>query len=207
MISKVMVRTGCCRWPLRVAAMVALGCSSAAAQEMPPETPRRLKGMAEQFERDGHKKEAAEVYERLVVKEPSSRGVIAPHLVKLYIETRQPKQALAWAREYMEDTPDPQAYLAGVYSQIGGYNEAMSILNKEIASAEKQGARALALRWQLADLQKKTGEIEAARKTLAEAVALAGDRPEGAVAKRQFETFEKAHPAPAADVVPAADEP
>ncbi len=148
--------------------------------------------MAEQFEKDGHKREAADVYERLILKDPSTRRIVAPQLVRLYIETRQPAKALDWARAVSADMPEPQAYMAGVYAQLGGYNEARSILNREIETVQNVN-RKVALLWQMADLCNRTGDVKGAHRALETAVEISAGHPEFATAKRRLSVFESRH--------------
>jgi len=150
-----------------------------------PKTPERLKAMAAQFEQDGSKADAAEVYEELIRMEPSSRGVLAPRLVQIYIELRKPNEALTWAREVKDATPDPAAYLAGVYTQLGGYNEAESILAAEIGGAEDPSLRKTTLLWQLAELYAKQNREKERDDALARALKAAEGTPYEEAARKR----------------------
>lgn len=92
---------------------------------------QRLKAVAESYARARQFDEAAATYEKLAEVEPGARGVIGPLLVQLYIQEHKPAPALRWAEQVMTNTPDPRAYLAGVYAQMGNVKEARAILEFE----------------------------------------------------------------------------
>ncbi len=118
----------------------------ALAQDL--QTPERLKSVAERFARAGQPREAAAAYEQVLQADTNARAVLAPLLVRLYIESKQPRPALAWAQQVMTNTPDPQAYLAGVYEAIGSHREARALLEHEL-SRSNSATRAAALKLQL----------------------------------------------------------
>ncbi len=131
--------------------LLLLTAALALAQE--PQTPERLKSVAERFARAGQPREAAAAYEQVLQVDTNARAVLAPLLVRLYIESKQPRPALAWAQQVMTNTPDPQAYLAGVYAAIGSHREARALLEHELARSNS-ATRAAALKLQLERLEK-----------------------------------------------------
>lgn len=129
--------------------LLLLTATLALAQDL--QTPERLKSVAERYARAGQPREAAAAYEQVLQVDTNARAVLAPLLVRLYIESKQPRPALAWARQVMSNTPDPQAYLAGVYEAIGSHREARALLEHELARSNST-ARAAALKLQLEQL-------------------------------------------------------
>jgi tetratricopeptide (TPR) repeat protein len=163
----------CCSWALLFGIVGALH-----AGEPAPATAAQLRALAERYEQDGLKGPAAGVYEDLIRVEPESRLVLAGRLVELYIETRQSQKALDWAREVMKTNPEPRAYLAGVYAQLGGYNEARALLEAELeAAATNDVTRRLQLLWQMSDVEARAGHREKARQHREEAARLAEGTP------------------------------
>jgi tetratricopeptide (TPR) repeat protein len=144
------------------------------------------------YERKGDKAKALEAYEAIVAKEPGKKLVLAPRLVRLYAETGVTNKALEWAQVAMQNNPDPQAYLAGVYTLLGDARAARGILDKEIAAASEP-RRQLTLRWQLADVLEKEGDVAAAEKTLSEAADKVKGTPDESAAKRRLDHFRAKH--------------
>ncbi len=153
----------------------------------------QLKAMAEHYEKSGSKAEAAGTYEQIIKADPAAQTVLAPRLVDLYIDTKQLPKAMAWAREVMKTNPDPQAYLAGVYTRIGMTKEARAILAEEIKKANEP-RREMLLNWQLADASEKAGDIEAARAALADAAKSAESSPDAPAARKRLISFVEKHP-------------
>jgi tetratricopeptide (TPR) repeat protein len=133
---------------------------------------RRLVKKAMAYERAGKGVEAAKTYEELVRVDPSKKKVVSRRLVKLYAEAGSTNAALKWAKQVMADNPDPQAYLAGVYSMLGDYDKASEMLAKEVTNAKKAN-RKIVLRWQFADVREKQGNYDKAEALLNEAEKLA----------------------------------
>jgi tetratricopeptide (TPR) repeat protein len=127
-------------------ALFLLTAGLALAQD--PQSPERLKSVAERYARAGQPREAAAAYEEVLQVDTNARAVLAPLLVRLYIESKQPRPALAWAQQVMTNTPDPQAYLAGVYEAIGSRREAQALLEHEL-SRSNSATRAASLKLQL----------------------------------------------------------
>ncbi len=176
------------RWWIIVLGGVAwLG--AARAELLPTERnapPDRLKALAADYEQQGLPLEAASVYERLIEVEPASESILAKRLVQIYAAAGQADNALRWAKVVMQTNPEPQAYLAGVYTEFGNYATATSILTNELARARtKPPAIRAALALQLADVQERGGDLTTARITLEQAREdLQGEPEESLVAER-----------------------
>ena len=139
--------------------------------ELPPTetnaSPQRLSALAETYEQSGNLLEAAAVYERLIEQDPTKRMVLAQRLVQIYAKEGQADKALSWTHVVMERNPEPQAYLAGVYTMLGKLDEAKDILEKLVAE-RKEPQQKLTLNWQLAEVYEKQGNVPAAEKTFLE---------------------------------------
>ena len=119
------------------------------------------------LERAGKAREAAAAYEQLLQRDTSGEAIVAPRLVDLYIAQDRPDAALAWAKRVASRSPEPQAYLAGVYARLRQWKESELILRRALAAAPSE--RRLPLLWQLAEAQEGQGDVEAALATLAQA--------------------------------------
>ena len=141
--------------------------------ELPPTemnaSPPKLSALAENCERSGDLLGAAAAYERLIERDPTQRMILARRLVQIYAQEGLAEKALKWAHVVMERNPEPQAYLAGVYTLLGKLDEAKDILEK-LAAERKEPRQKLTLSWQLAEVDEKRGDIRAAEKTLLESV-------------------------------------
>ena len=137
-------------------------CVRAAEAERKAVNSEDLKALAARYEQQGLKAEAADTYERLIEIDPTTRPVLSRRLVKLYAELSLTRQTLAWAQVVMGSNPDPQAYLAGVHTLLGAYDEAARILENEIAREERP-QRSGVLKRQLADVYEQ--RAKAARDT------------------------------------------
>lgn len=149
-----------------------------------------LKAAAQQLERAGNKRDAAATYEQIIARDPTSRGVLAPRLVELYLDTGRAAAAVACARQVAPATPAPNAYLAHVYTRLNMTTEARGLLELEIQRAPTP-ERAWPLRLQLSELLARTGDTNAARRVLAEGAAAL---PEGPLKDAAADTVHR-HPA------------
>lgn len=136
--------------------------------------------------RAGDKRQAVEAYESAVRLEPGTRVQMAPLLARLYAEIKTSDKALGWAKIAMTRSPDPQAYLAGIYETLGQRVQAASILTGELAKSNAP-PRTVSLSWQLADLQLLQGETNAAITTLEKAVRAVKGTPESAKAGKRLQ--------------------
>ena len=157
------------------------------AADNPSPSVDQLKALAEQQERHGQKRDAAQTYEQIIAIDPTTRAVLAPRLVELCLDTRQARPAMAWAKQVMTNTPSPNAYLANVYARLNMTTEAKGILELEIQKAQSP-ERAWPLRLQLADLLFKSGDTNTARKILREGAAVLPEGPLKKAAEKQSET-------------------
>ncbi|MBN1675891.1 MAG: hypothetical protein JXR37_32910 [Kiritimatiellae bacterium] len=150
----------------------------------------RLKTLGREYQRAGEPLMAAAAYERLVEKDPTTRMVVCPLLVQIYAKAGQRADALKWAKDVIQRNPDPQAYLAGVHAMLGEYDEAKSILKKEIA-AEKHARRNLTLYWQLADVHEDAAEFQMAEQALRNAMRFAENDHERKATERRIESVRR----------------
>ena len=155
------------------------------AVRRPPPSPQDV---AAEHERAGRKREAAALYETMVRTNAAARKVVSHRLVAIYVETGETNKALAWAHEVMRDNPDPQAYLAAVQARLGQSREAQETLEREIAR-NTNAARAVTLRWQLAEVYEREGEDGKARRVLDEAAGVAKRTPMEAATQRRLNTL------------------
>lgn len=153
-------------------------------------TAEQWKREAEAYLRAGEKRHAAEAYESAVRLEPVARVQLAPVLARLYAEMKTSDKALGWAKVVMERSPDPQAYLAGVYQSLGQAAQAQSILVRELGKTNAP-PRTVSLSWQLADLQLQQGATNAALVTLEKAAQHVKGTPESAQAIKRLQKFKK----------------
>src|ERR1043165_374844 len=135
-------------------------------------SPPNAKEVAASYERAGRKRDAAAIYEEMARTNSAARKVLSHRLVTLYTETGETNKALRWAREVMRENPDPQGYLAAVHARLGQWPEAQEILEHEIAG-NTNAARAVTLRWQLAEVLENVGDGTKATRLLDQAVVLA----------------------------------
>jgi len=118
----------------------------------------------------------------------AARKVLSHRLVAIYAETGETNKAMAWAREVMRDNPDPQAYLAGVQARLGQTLEAQETLEREIAR-NTNTTRAVTLRWQLAEVFEKQGNLDRAREVLNQAAGMAKGTPIEATTQRRLKAL------------------
>lgn len=119
---------------------------------------------------------------------PAKRDIVARELVKLYAAAGESENALTWARVVMEENPDPQAYLAGVYAMLGQFKEARAILEPEIAVCTEPH-RKTTLCWQMADVCENSGDPAGAETALNAAAQASKGLPESSTAERRLTAF------------------
>lgn len=173
-----------------LASLLALPLPARAADSSTNSATKALIEQATTYDVAGDKQKAADTYEKIVKADPAKGKVLSDRLVKLYAQLGKKEDTLRWAKEVMKDNPDPQAYLAGVYSLLADHKEAESILEKEIA-AEKTPHRQLILNWQLADVCEKKGDRDKADKILSAAATAAKGTPDEAAAQQRLDRFGK----------------
>lgn len=144
-----------------------LGAACRAEEPLPADDAAGLMRRGAGLERTGKAREAAAAYEQLLQRDASGEAIVAPRLVNLYIELNRPDAALAWAKRAAARTPEPQAYLAGVYARLHQWKESELLLRHALVAAPPE--RRLPLLWQLAEAQEGLGDVDAAQATLAQA--------------------------------------
>jgi tetratricopeptide (TPR) repeat protein len=179
-----------CRTLFPVFVLLAFPAGTKAAQDAEQPTDQAV--VARKYEQAGDKLKAAETYEQIVKGDPGKSIVLARRIATIYAESGQTNKAIEWAKEVMKTSPDPQAYLAGIHAMLGNYPEAIRIVDEEIVR-EKDARRGIMLRWQLAELCNKTGDVKKAEKLLREGVELSKGRQEEADARKRLDLFSKGH--------------
>jgi tetratricopeptide (TPR) repeat protein len=145
------------------------------------------KEVAASYERARRKRDAAAIYEEMARTNAAARKALSHRLVTIYAEAGETDKALTWAREVMRDNPDPQAYLAAVHGQLGQWQAAREILERETVG-NTNATRAVTLRWQLAEVCANAGDAPGAAKALKAALAIAKGTPMEGAARRRLET-------------------
>jgi tetratricopeptide (TPR) repeat protein len=143
-------------------------------------------------EQAGRKQEAADIYEQILRVDPTREKVLARRLVQLYAEAGNAEKALRWADVILKDHPDPGAFLAGVHSLLGRYDEAKRLLRVEMGKAGSDKRRQV-LYWQLADVCEKEGKLDEAEQALRTAVDLVAEPSEKATAESRLGKFRQKH--------------
>jgi tetratricopeptide (TPR) repeat protein len=179
-----------CRTLLPVFIVLALPAGAKAAQDA--EQPTNLTVVAREYEQAGDRLKAAETYEQIVKGDPAKSVVLARRIATIYAESGQTNKAIEWAKVVMKTNPEPQAYLAGIHALLGNYPEAIRIVDEEIVR-EKDARRGIMLRWQLAGLCEKTGDVKKAEKLLREGVEISRGRQEEADARKRLDLFSMGH--------------
>ncbi len=177
---------------LNAIALVSLAAwCSASAQSVSsqPADAATLTARAEQLEKRGEIRKAAAAYEEIARTEPANARVLAPHLAQLYTDMGDKEPALRWAKEVMKDNPQPDAYLAGIYTRLGMLEEARDLLKKTIPQTA-DSRQQIMLDWQLAGVCVRLGETQEAEKALKDAMKLAEGTPDEETARRQLEAFQ-----------------
>jgi tetratricopeptide (TPR) repeat protein len=154
-----------------------------------------LRRAAAQLDQAGATAEAAATYEEMARREPEQAAVVAPRLVSLYVALGRPDDALRWAQQHAGRTPDPTAYLAGVYTDLGEYDHALRLLRPTLVEPQELQVT-LARYWQVADIQMAAGHRQEALATLEAAARLATGSPHEATATRRLSAAGPPSPPP-----------
>lgn len=182
--------SGISRWVCGFAFLLLL--TSGSSGDGMSAAPDQLMALAESQVRAGKPAEAAKTYEEFISLNPQHRPVVAGILVRLYAEAGNSGKAMEWARVVMETTPDPQAYLSGVYSLSGNHREAIRILQVEL-EPQPSAERAIPLYWQLADEYEKLGDVDSAEQALNQAAEAAAGSPRESAARARLIRFRTSH--------------
>ncbi|HOW96805.1 MAG TPA: hypothetical protein P5567_08645 [Kiritimatiellia bacterium] len=150
----------------------------------------QLKTLAQQHEQAGEKQAAADIYEIIMAREPSSRQILAARLAILCAEMGATNKALAWAHEVASANPDPEAYLAGIYEKLGDLTKAQAIL-KDLVQQEAGSRVMLARFWQLAAVYEKMGQLESSEAMLKRAYEAASSPAEKDCAVARWNQFKQ----------------
>jgi tetratricopeptide (TPR) repeat protein len=154
-------------------------------------SPPNPQEVATAHERAGQKREAAALYEQMALTNTAARKVLSHRLVEIYVETGETNKALTWAQEVMRDNPDPQAYFAAVQNRLGQSREAQETLEHYIAR-NTNATRTVTLRWQLAEVCARQGDLGKARDILNQAAGLAKGTSREATTQRRLKTLNEA---------------
>lgn len=143
-----------------------------------------LRARAERLAASGAWSSAIAAYEDLARQDASQRRVLAPLIVRLALKAGAAGKALPWAKEVAQEHPRPQAYLAGVYAELGQLDEAARLLDEALVSAVSPRER-VELLWQTAEVKAKQGRRDDAEAALRQALQEAkGTADEPAAARR-----------------------
>lgn len=125
-------------------------------------------------------------------KTPEARAVFDSHRLGTYLDLKEPERAVPMLQASERDLPDdynPSARLAVAYRAMKKYDDALAASDRALAKA--YGPRKLGILQTRADIYKEMGNVEAARKTMAEAVALAESLPEGQRSEKTIASLKK----------------
>jgi len=125
-------------------------------------------------------------------KTPEQRTVYDSHRLSAYLELGQPEKAVAMLEQSERDFPDdynPPARLALAWKALNEFDKALAASDRALAKVS--GPRRLSVLSVRADIYVAKGDKEAARATVAEAVAYAKSLPEGQRSERRIAALEK----------------
>jgi tetratricopeptide (TPR) repeat protein len=151
-------------------------------------------------ERAGRLREAVAAYTALLEQDAMFEPVVAPRLVELHVRLGEPAQALSWAARVARRHPEPAAYLAGIHARLGQIKDAELALRQALRDAPDAACR-LPLLWQLAEIQERGGDPDAARETLRQARQAAPDDHRRKATRQRLDALALRHaqnPKPAA---------
>jgi tetratricopeptide (TPR) repeat protein len=106
-------------------------------------------------------------------KTPADRAVFDSHRLSAYLELGQPEKAVPLLERSEADFPDdynPPARLALAYRVMGQWDLGVAASERALAKPGTTGPRRLRILQNLAQLYEGSGDLEAERRTLAEAV-------------------------------------
>lgn len=125
-------------------------------------------------------------------KTPDQRTVYDSHRLTAYLELGTPEKAVAMLEQSERDFPDdynPPARLAYAWKALKQYDKALAASDRALAKV--YGPRKIAVYSVRADIYVDMGDKEAAKKTLAEAIAYAKSLPEGQRSEGRIAGLEK----------------
>jgi tetratricopeptide (TPR) repeat protein len=123
---------------------------------------------------------------------PDARAVFDSHRLSAYLELNEPERAIPMLQASERDLPNdynPPARLAIAYRALKRWPEGLAASDRAMARA--YGPRKLGFYQTRADLYVGLGDISAAEKTLAEAIAMAEAMPQGQRSERTIAALKK----------------
>ncbi|MDQ3280183.1 MAG: thiol reductase thioredoxin [Acidobacteriota bacterium] len=125
-------------------------------------------------------------------KTAEQRAVYDSHRLSAYLDLGTPEKAIPMLQQSERDFPNdsnPPARLAAAYRAMKKYDEALAASDRALSKIS--GPRRLNVLTTRADIYKDKGDLDSARKTIAEAVAYAKSLPEGQRNERRIASLEK----------------
>jgi len=125
-------------------------------------------------------------------KTPDARAVFDSHRLGTYLELGEPDRALPMLLASERELPDdynPPARLALTYKAMKRYDDAIAASDRALAKI--YGPRKLGVLQTRSDIYKEMGNIEAAKKTMEQAIELAESLPEGQRSERFIASLKK----------------
>ena len=125
-------------------------------------------------------------------KTPEQRAVFDSHRLSAYIELGQPERAIPMldaSEKALPNDYNPPARLATAYKAMKQWDKALAASDRALAKA--YGPRRLLVLQTRADIYKGRGDLDAARRTLEQALAEAKAFPEGQRSERTIASLEK----------------
>lgn len=130
--------------------------------------------------------------EAAAAKSPEARTVFDSHRLSAYLAVDQPERAIPMLQQSERDLPDdynPPARLAIAYLAMKKYDEALAASDRALPKV--YGPRKLGVLRTRADIYKGKGDIDAAKKTIEDAIAFAESLPEGQRSERSIAALKK----------------
>lgn len=125
-------------------------------------------------------------------KTAEQRAVYDPHRLSAYLELKTPEKAIPMLEQTERDFPDdynPPARLALAYKAMKQYDQALAASDRALKLV--YGPRKLTVLRARAEIYLEKGDKEAAKKTVAEALAYAKSLPDGQRNARTIASLEK----------------
>lgn len=123
---------------------------------------------------------------------PEARTVFDSHRISAALALEEPQRVVPTIEQSERDLPEdynPPARLANLYRMLGRLDEALAASDRALARV--QGSRRLRVLSDRAAIQVARGEMDAAVRTIEEAIVHGKSLSEAQVSKRQLEALEK----------------
>lgn len=127
-------------------------------------------------------------------KTPAARAVFDSHRLSAYLELGQPEKAVPILEQSEREFPDdynPPARLAIAYRYMKAWDRGIAASHRALSKPGATGPRRLTILDNLARIFEDQGDIEAARRTLAEAVQHAESLPRGQRSESRLASLRK----------------